>query len=116
MSEATASTPDSSRIVIAAYRPKTGRDAELLALVKEHVPLLRAEGLATYREPVVCRADDGTVVEVFEWASAQAIAAAHENAHVQQLWGRFAEVCDNVKLGDLPEANDLFAEFEPFDG
>lgn len=110
------STPlAASRIVIASYRPKAGKDAELLALVKEHVPLLRVEGLATYREPVICRADDGTVVEVFEWASEQAIAAAHDNARVQELWGRFAQVSEHVKLGDLPEAKELFAEFEPFE-
>ncbi|MEQ9317564.1 MAG: antibiotic biosynthesis monooxygenase [Polyangiaceae bacterium] len=108
------STPVAApRIVIASYRPKAGKDAELLALVKEHVPLLRVEGLATYREPVICRADDGTVVEVFEWVSAQAIAAAHDNARVQEMWGRFARVSEYVKLGELPEAKELFAELEP---
>ncbi len=34
-------------IVIVAYRPKPGKDADLLQLTREHVPLLRAEGLVT---------------------------------------------------------------------
>ncbi len=54
-------------IVIVAYQPKPGKEADLLQLTREHVPLLRAEGLATDFPVTACRAKDGTVVEVFEW-------------------------------------------------
>lgn len=43
------------RFVIAAYRPKPGREPQLLAAVARHTRVLRDA--------------DGTVVEVFGWLS-----------------------------------------------
>ena len=57
---------ESGRIVIVAYRPKPDKIEALEALVCRHVPVLRAEGLATSREPIVMRGSDGCIVEVFE--------------------------------------------------
>ncbi|HJL02594.1 MAG TPA: antibiotic biosynthesis monooxygenase [Polyangiaceae bacterium LLY-WYZ-15_(1-7)] len=101
------------RIVIVAYRPKAGREETLRRLVREHVPRLRAQGLVTEREPVLMEAADGTVVEVFEWASKEAIEAAHTHPAVQALWGEFAAVCDYVPVGRLSEAGELFTELAP---
>ena len=56
-------------IVIVAYKPKPGKEADLLQLTLEHVPLLRAESLATDHPVTACQAKDGTIVEVFEWAA-----------------------------------------------
>jgi hypothetical protein len=63
------SAESSGSIVIVAYKPKPGKEADLLQLTREHVPLLRAEGLATDRPVIACQAKDGTIVEVFEWAT-----------------------------------------------
>ena len=101
-------------IVIVAYRPKAGHDDELLDLVKDHVPFLRRLGLATDRPASAMRGKDGVIVEVFEWKTG-AIASAHENPDVQALWGRYAAVCDYVPLHELPEAKDMFAQFEAID-
>ena len=38
-------------IVIIAYRPKPGKEKELLDLVRNRVPTLRKEGLVTNRKP-----------------------------------------------------------------
>lgn len=103
------------RIVIVAYRPKPGKADVLLAEVRDHVHLLRSEGLATDRPATVMRARDGVIIEVFEWASPAAIESAHENPRVQQMWARFAACCDYVPLNTLFESADLFAEFEPLD-
>jgi len=103
------------RLVIVAYRPKPGKDAVLLAEVRDHVHLLRSEGLATDRPATVMRAKDGAIIEVFEWASPAAIAEAHSNPRVQAMWGRFAACCDYAPLNTLFESADLFAEFEPVD-
>ena len=102
-----------TRIVIVAYRPKPGKQDILLAEVRDHVHLLRSEGLATDRLPVVLRARDGAIIEIFEWASPAAIEEAHSNPRVQAMWARFAQVCDYAPLNTLPESADLFAEFEP---
>jgi hypothetical protein len=102
----------SQTIVIVAYRPKPGKEADLLQLTREHVPLLRAEGLATDHPVTVCRTTDGTIVEVFEWAPG-AVERAHTNPIVLKLWERYATACDIVPLTSLPEASNMFASFTP---
>jgi hypothetical protein len=99
-------------IVIVAYKPKPGKEADLLQLTREHVPLLRAEGLATDHPVTACQAKDGTIVEVFEWAEG-AIERAHSNPVVLKLWQRYAAACDIVPLSSLPEASNMFASFTP---
>jgi hypothetical protein len=101
-----------STFVIVAYKPKPGKEADLLQLTREHVPLLRAEGLATDRPFIACRAKDGTIVEVFEW-EAGAVARAHANPVVMKLWERYAVACDIVPLASLPESSTMFASFTP---
>ena len=97
-------------MVIVAYRPKPGCEEALLDLIRDHVPFLRRLGLATDREPIVMRAKDGILVEVFEWQK-DAIAKAHDSEAVQELWAKYYELCDYIPLSQLPEAQDMFAEF-----
>jgi hypothetical protein len=101
-------------IVIVAYKPKPGKEADLLQLTREHVPLLRAEGLATGHPVTSCQAKDGTVVEVFEWA-AGGVERAHNNPAVMKLWERYAAACDYVPLTSLSESSTQFASFTPLD-
>ena len=100
-------------MVIASYRPKPGQAEALLGLVREHVPILREQQLATAREPLVLRAKDGTLLEIFEWVSPAAVEAAHGNQAVLALWERFGAACEFVSLASLPEAQAVFAHFEP---
>ena len=67
------------RIVIACYRPKPGKLDALRALMADHLPILRSQDLVTDRESIIMEAEDGTIVEVFEWKSQEAIEAAHSN-------------------------------------
>jgi quinol monooxygenase YgiN len=102
-------------IVIACYRPFPGRAEELLELVRGHVPALRAQDLATEREPIVMRAADGTIVEVFEWASEDARRRAHENPVVLDLWRQFEAVCQWIAPAEVPELARPFAQLRPVD-
>ncbi|MFQ5908972.1 MAG: hypothetical protein ACE5JE_09160 [Thermoplasmata archaeon] len=102
-------------MVISAYRPRAGKEALLLEVLKTHLPILRGEGLATDRPSQVMRAKDGTMIEVFEWMSQEAIDAAHENDAVKAMWVEFEEACEYATLSSLPEGQDLFASFEPVD-
>lgn len=99
------------RIVVVGYRPKAGKSAELKRLIATHVPRLRSLGLATDREPVCMEAADGTLIEVFEWCSAEAIQAAHGHEAVGQMWSEFAALCDYVPVGQTSEAATLFSEY-----
>jgi len=53
-------------ISVAAFRPKPGRERELLNVIADRLPLLRRLGLATNREPILMRSRDGTIVQVSE--------------------------------------------------
>lgn len=98
--------------VIACYRPRPGREAELLALVRRHVPDLRRMGYATDHPATILRSrQDGTIVEVFEWADGGAD-RAHGDPVIRALWKRFEEAAAYVSLGQLRESGELFARFE----
>ena len=77
--------------------------------------ILRAEGLASDREPTLLHAKDKTIIEIFGWKSKEAIEATHNNPAVQKMWERFAEVCEFTPLKQLSEAGDMFAEFDSMD-
>ena len=100
-------------VVIVAYRPKPGKENELVDLVRSRVPTLRKEGLVSDRVPTIMRARDGTIIEVSEWKSREAIDAAHKNPNVLAMWNQFFALCDCVPLKSLAEAEEMFAGFEP---
>lgn len=100
------------QVVIVAYKPKPGKEANLKELMKTHLPRLQQEGLVRDKESYIMEAGDGTIIEVFEWLSAEAVQKAHTNPVVQQMWGEYAEVCEYVPVGNLEEAGNMFASFE----
>ena len=100
------------RFAIVAYKPKTDKEQQLLAAVRRHLQVLRAEQLVTDRPAYVMRAADGSIVEVFEWRSAEAIHQAHSNPAVQALWADLGAACDYTPLTTLAETHQVFAEFD----
>lgn len=103
------------RLVVAAYRALPGKEPVLLAEVRDHVPFLRSGGLATDRPTVVMHANDGAIVQVFEWASPAAMEEAKRNPRVRAMWERFDACSEVAPFNTLFESDDLFAEFEPVD-
>jgi hypothetical protein len=98
-------------VVVVAYRPKTGCAEVLLELTREHHPILLGEGLVTDRPPIISRASDGTIVEIFEWVDG-GVERAHGNAAVGDLWRRYEALCEYIPLTGLAESASLFAGFE----
>jgi quinol monooxygenase YgiN len=103
------------RFVIVAYAPKSGKAEQLLAAVRKHLQVLRTENLVTDRPAYMMRAADGTILEVFEWRSAEAIANARSTPVVQALWAEFGAACNYRPLSGIAECQQMFAEFEPVD-
>ena len=103
------------RIVIAVYKPKSGMVSKLEELMKTHVQILRSESLVTDREPIIMQALDGSVVEVFEWVSKEAIESAHQNPVVLEMWQKYSEVCDYTPISQVSESQQLFSEFTAID-
>ena len=91
----------------------------MLELVHNHLQPLRARGLVTNRAPIVMHTGirnctkSGTIVEIFEWVSKEAIAGAHSNPVVLDLWKRFEAANWYETPANLPEFQNIFAHFEP---
>lgn len=100
------------KVVIVVYKPKPGKVKEFFELLREHVPVLTKEKLITDRKPIILRSKSGAIVEIFEWASAEAIDQAHGNANVQKLWEQFNDVCDYAPLSALEERDAIFPDFD----
>ena len=98
-------------ISIAAFKPKPGKEADLTKVIDDRLPLLRRLGLATDRAEIRCRSKDGVVITISEWSSQEAIDRAHKTPEVLELWNRFWDCCEFVKLDALAESHDAFATF-----
>jgi hypothetical protein len=103
------------RIVLVVYRPKPGKESALEKVVASHFAILSRQNLVTDRKAVVMKAGDGSIIEIFEWRSAEAILSAHSNPEVLNLWEEFSKVCHYEKPVSIEEFHNLFSEFEPLD-
>ena len=99
------------RIVVVAYKAKPGKLEALKLLMETHSSTLKNEGLVTDRESIIMQAKDETIIEVFEWKSKQAIEAAHANPVVQEMWGKYFEICEFIPAGQVTEFSEMFSEF-----
>ncbi|SEN53122.1 putative quinol monooxygenase [Paenibacillus sp. OV219] len=98
-------------VAIATYRPHPGKEEQLKDIVRRHLPTLRAEGLITEMTPLHLQAEDGSILEIFEWASAEAKDAAHRSPAVREVWGVLMEVAEMTALASLAEAAQPFSNF-----
>ncbi len=102
-----------SRFVIAAFKPKPGCLPELTTVVEKHWQILKDQHLVTDRPRYAMQSQDGTIIEVFEWRSPEAIERAHHNPAVLALWAEFEAVCQYVPIASLSESLHPFSEFQP---
>jgi len=71
--------------VIAAFKPKPGKEEELRSVIADRLPLLRRLGLATDRVNVTMRSMSGVILDVSEWVDDAAIERAHSTPEVADL-------------------------------
>ena len=102
-------------VVMACFRPNKGKQDAVNELLAHNLDLLRKKGLVTDRELVTLKAEDGTLIELFEWVSADAMARAGKDDEVQQLWQRFAGISQFMPVAALPESQQAFSGFETLD-
>ncbi|HZH18428.1 MAG TPA: hypothetical protein VE057_29020 [Archangium sp.] len=105
--------PKSPRISIATYRAKPGQEATLEKLVAQHIPTLRRLDLITERPAILCRAEDGTFIEVFEWRSAEAVDRAHHHPELGKIWEGMGTIGDFPPLSTIEECQARFPNFYP---
>ena len=99
-------------LAFAAYKPKPGQEEELMKLVEKHLPKLRELELAAARENYIAKSQDGTIVEIFEWESMDAISAAHQHPAISDIWEKMTLVADFLPINQLPECRGPFADFK----
>lgn len=100
-----------TKIVLAIYRPKSGKEKELEKLIKSHTPILRELELITNRPRLTLKSDDGSYIEVIEWINVEAAEKAHEHPAVAKVWEGMEAISDFRKLSDLSEAGKTFSHF-----
>ncbi|MEH7332956.1 antibiotic biosynthesis monooxygenase [Neobacillus drentensis] len=102
----------SAVVFMALYRPKPGNEKELMEVLKEHIPTLRQEELITDHELLTLQAEDGTIIEIAEWKSTEAIEKAHQNPNVMAVWNKIGALAELTSLSTLAEAQYPFPNFK----
>jgi len=102
----------SASVFMALYRPKPGFENKLREILKLHIPVLREEGLITDRELLTLQAEDGTIIEIAEWKSSEAIDTAHQSEKVMAIWDQISAVAELTNLSSLTEAHYPFPNFK----
>jgi hypothetical protein len=101
-----------SRIGFVLYRPRKGKEDELVKMIQTHFPFLRREGFITDRKVVGMRTKDGSVMVVFEWMNVESIEVAALHSGVQDIWMQVSKISDFDKPGSIGELHDMFPDFE----
>lgn len=99
-------------VVICSFQPKPGKQKELLDLLNDHVPTLRMLGFASGYPRSTLIAENGNVIEIFEWESEEASRKAHEHPEVQKIWNAIGAIAEAVPLSSMKEAQKPFASFK----
>ena len=101
----------SAILTIGTYIPNTGKENELLKLVKEHQPALREYGFLTDKPGFVAESQNGTIIEVFEWTGLAAVEGAKQHPVIAAIWQKMHAIGDTPLLKNLQEANEPFPGF-----
>lgn len=95
--------PDAPVTNIVTYVPKPGKEAELLALVKQHEPALRKVGLVTAEPFKVWKAFDirkqrVQYIEYFVWKDGKSSDTAHQTPEVMAVWEPMGPVLEELTI------------------
>lgn len=101
--------PDAPVTNIVTYVPKKGKEAELLALVRQHESALRKVGLVTVEPFKVWRAFDirkGRVsfIEYFQWKDGRSSDVAHQTPEVMAVWEPMGPVLEELTICEVEPA------------
>ena len=88
------------------YRPKAGKEQELLELVKKHGPALQSTGLIVGGMPVVYRAhnirtNQDYFIEIFSWRDEKAAGLAHQTPEVMAVWEPMTPILESLEIARI---------------
>lgn len=98
--------PDAPVTNIVTYVPKKGKEAELLALVKQHESALRKVGLVTSEPFRVWKAYDirkqrEQYIEHFVWKDGKSSDVAHQTPEVMAVWEPMGPVLEELTICEV---------------
>jgi hypothetical protein len=100
-----------SKVVIIVLKPKKGRTEELLAMLKRSIVVLQKLGVATNREQILSVSEEGTILQIFEWAGVNGQESAAEHEEIRDLWMEAERLSEFMKPNTLKEFNEVFPSF-----
>ena len=101
-----------SRIAIIVLKPNKGCYDRLKTFLKKSISTLQQLGIATHREQIVVESEDGTLIQIFEWASESSQGSAAEHAEVRDLWMEAERLSEFLKPCEVKEFNEKFPSFK----
>lgn len=101
-----------SNVGIILYKPRKGKEEELLKHIRAAFPMLRRNGFLADRKVFGMRAKDGRILVAFEWVSDDAFDRAGAHPEVQKYWMEADRISSFDKPADLPEFQRTLPEFE----
>lgn len=101
-----------SKIAIIVFKPRKDKDQELIELMLENIPILRKLGLVTYREQIIAKAKDGSIVQIFEWVDEDSYERAQALPLVQEIWMKTSKISDFQKPISIDEFQEPLSMFD----
>jgi hypothetical protein len=101
-----------SCLTVAVYRPRPGREGEVLPHLRREIATIRERGYFTTRPAAICRSHAGAYLVLTEWATEQSVDAAQADDVVVGLWRRKEQLVAYLAPSEVDGADILFPSFE----
>lgn len=94
--------------MLCTYRPKPGKEAEMLAILKGHWATLDRVGLVTKQPATLYRATGRDrrqyFVEIFQWRDGEAAGIAHQTPDVMAVWEPIGTLAESMSFDEIETA------------
>jgi heme-degrading monooxygenase HmoA len=101
-----------SRLSLSAYRPRPGREDEVVRHFRREVATLRARGHITSRPAPICRTARGEYLVVVEWATETSVDDAHADDAVLEVWRAKEQLVEYLGPRELDGSDVPFVSYD----
>jgi hypothetical protein len=101
-----------SKIALIVYKPRQDRTQELIDSLLENIPVMRKLGLVTFREQIIAKSIEGSIIQIFEWVEDDSQEQAMAHPVVQEMWVKIARISDFQKPMAVSEFQETLSMFE----
>lgn len=100
------------RILIVAYRPKSGKSDDVLALLAQQLKAIRNVGTRTTRDPWLMHASNGEILQISEYSSERDVERCWEDVTYQDIGAQLTALCDMVPIRSLQESSAAYMDLQ----